>query len=172
MAAGAPAPGPCSSGRGCSLQPRLQPRKVAPGCRARPQQLSSPQACRRRRTALLPPAAAAAVDDAAAAPTVDSNPPSTARNDDDRPSTSAPVTFDYDAPAWVRERNAAFAERIKGKLILAPLTKGGNLPFRRLCTQYGAEVTYSEMSFSKPLLKGVVGAVGWRGAFERGREGG
>ncbi len=62
--------------------------------------------------------------------------------------------FDYEAPAWVRERNAAFAERLKGKLVLAPLTKGGNVPFRRLCTHFGAEVTLSEMAFTKPLLKG------------------
>lgn len=62
--------------------------------------------------------------------------------------------FEYEAPAWVRERNAAFAERLKGKLVLAPLTKGGNVPFRRLCTHFGAEVTLSEMAFSKPLLKG------------------
>ena len=73
---------------------------------------------------------------------------------DDHGAFTPPAVFDYDAPAWVRERNTAFAERLRGKLILAPLTKGGNVPFRRLCAHYGCDVTLSEMSFSKPLLKG------------------
>ncbi len=38
--------------------------------------------------------------------------------------------------------------------ILAPLTRGGNVPFRRLCADFGAEVTMSEMSFARMLLRG------------------
>jgi tRNA-dihydrouridine synthase 3 len=41
-----------------------------------------------------------------------------------------------------------------GKVWLAPLTLGGNLPFRRLCVELGAEVTVSEMVVVKKLLKG------------------
>ena len=46
-----------------------------------------------------------------------------------------------------------FRARLAGQLVLAPLTKGGNLPFRRLCVDFGCAVTVSEMAFARFLLK-------------------
>jgi tRNA-dihydrouridine synthase 3 len=46
------------------------------------------------------------------------------------------------------------ASPFQDKVVLAPLTVGGNLPFRRLCAEMGAEVTVGEMAVVRKLLRG------------------
>lgn len=43
---------------------------------------------------------------------------------------------------------------LRGQVLLAPLTRAGNLPFRRACVDAGARVTCSEMILAKQLVRG------------------
>lgn len=52
------------------------------------------------------------------------------------------------------QRNAELVAKLRKKVILAPLTRGNNLPFRRLCADFGADVTMSEMAFARQLIRG------------------
>jgi tRNA-dihydrouridine synthase 3 len=45
----------------------------------------------------------------------------------------------------------ALSETLTGALVMAPMTKGSNLPYRRLCTELGARVLVSEMVVARRL---------------------
>ncbi|KAL3153927.1 hypothetical protein ABBQ32_013490 [Trebouxia sp. C0010 RCD-2024] len=79
----------------------------------------------------------------------------------DQPSTSGrtnetPLAGHQGLSQTQLQRNRVLISRLQGKLILAPLTKGGNVPFRRLCASFGAEASMSEMSYARNLVKGNV----------------
>ena len=42
-------------------------------------------------------------------------------------------------------------QRLEGAVVLAPMTRGGNLPYRRLCAELGARVLMSEMTVARRL---------------------
>lgn len=44
-----------------------------------------------------------------------------------------------------------FGDRLAGALVMAPMTKGSNLPYRRLCLELGARITMSEMTVARRL---------------------
>src|SRR6187401_1383459 len=42
-------------------------------------------------------------------------------------------------------------EVLTGAVVMAPMTKGSNLPYRRLCVELGAVITVSEMTLARRL---------------------
>src|SRR3989338_3992757 len=47
---------------------------------------------------------------------------------------------------------------LTGAVVMAPMTKGSNLPYRRLCVELGARVTISEMTVARRVKQRKKGA--------------
>lgn len=95
---------------------------------------------------------ASAADSSSTTPDHPAPPPPHA--DGRRPSTRPrPAPVATLSPAQ-QSANAGLADRLRGAVILAPLTRVGTLPFRALCADFGAPVTLSEMAFARPLARG------------------
>jgi len=45
----------------------------------------------------------------------------------------------------------SFLQLLPGSVVVGPMTKGSNLPYRRLCVELGARVTLSEMALARRL---------------------
>ena len=75
------------------------------------------------------------------------------------------------------DRMTALRDTLQGALVMAPMTKGSNLPYRQLCQELGARVTMSEMAVARRLKQkrrsefALIRRAPWRAVLRRAARG-